>query len=139
MALNRRQARFADYVAMGFSGTEAYRRSYKGVTDDSASSLSHELLKNPEVQERIASYENRQKAQIERAFAFAVNQLPKWLAERGRDRASLARLAGDWGGKSKNKLEVTGADGGPLELSALSDADLERIQREIDELKKKAD
>jgi delta 1-pyrroline-5-carboxylate dehydrogenase len=124
---------------MGFSGAESYSRAYRGVTDDSAKTLASELMKNPEVQERIASYESRQKAQIERAFALAVNKLPAWIAEQGRDRASLARLAGDWGGKSKKQIELSGPDGDPIALAQLSDADLARIQAEIDALKKKAE
>lgn len=138
MAMNRKQKRFADFVAMGFTQTEAYRRAYKGVTDDSARVLASDLIRNPEVQERIASYEARFKAKWEAAAEYAASHSLKWLKENARDRASIARLAADIAGRNKKQIEVTGADGGPLELRSLSDEDLAKLQAELDALKKKA-
>ena len=139
MALTRQRIRFADLVAMGFTQTDAYRKAFKGCADSTALVEASELMKLPEIQERIAGYDARFKANIEAAAEFASRKILPWMKENGRDRSSLARLAADMAGKNKKQLELSGPDGAPLEIANLSDADLERLQAEIDALKKKAD
>ncbi|PHP66715.1 terminase small subunit [Zhengella mangrovi] len=120
MALTAKQRRFVDEYLVDLNATQAAIRA--GYSAKTAAAVGHENLKKPDI---AAAVQERQAKAAERAQITVDNVIAGLALEARREgegtshaaRVSAWAALGKHLGMFKDKVEVSGPDGGPIEVS----------------------
>jgi len=120
--LTPRQKKFADhYIEMGSAIDAYYKAGYKGKNDNVAYVTAHQLLRNPKIQEytqeRNAQLSKERVADIEEVKEFWTNVVRN-PETKMQDRLKASEFIAKTNGAFIEKMEHTGKDGGPIEVSS---------------------
>ena len=118
--LTPKQQRFVDEYLIDLNATQAAIRA--GYSEKTAYSVGHENLKKPEIQKAIEEAQeklsNKAQVTVEMVVQGLLNEA-KDLSEGSTQSARVSAWAhlGKHLGMFKDKIEHTGKDGGPIDLS----------------------
>lgn len=130
--LSPKQQAFVREYLLDLNATQAAIRA--GYSPKTARAQGQRLLTNVDIAEAIAEAKAKRAKKVELTAAEVIRRLDRESRRRGRDSSHSARvqalkLLGMHLGMFPKKLQLTGADGGPVLFSAqeLSDDELARI------------
>ena len=118
--LTPKQQRFVEEYLIDLNATQAAIRA--GYSEKTAYSVGHENLKKPEIQKAIEEAKNKISERTELTVDMVVNGLLKEAQDYAEGSTQSARVSawahlGKHLGMFKDKVEMTGANGGPVDMS----------------------
>lgn len=130
--LTAKQARFVEEYLKDSNATQAAIRA--GYSSKSAEKLGHDLLKLPQVSQKLKEENGKRARKSKISSTWVIKRLVKEALGQGRDTKSSSRvkaleLLGKHLGILREKLELTGKDGGPIKTEETTMTDEERLER----------
>lgn len=120
MALSDKHMRFVDEYMIDMNGTAAYLRAGYTCTEEAARVSASKLLTNPNIVAEIATRQNVMQEKTGMSVQWVLDQYKTIIENNIQIDPAVAKGALDSVGKHygmfKDKVEVTGDNGGPLQV-----------------------